>query len=105
VICPCHDVTVGDIEDAIAHGHTDPETVKRATAVYMGACQGKFCSPLVQRLLAERGVERVGAQRRPAARVPVVPVALGALVLGDEEVAQLGGPSEQPGVEQRAGDN
>jgi hypothetical protein len=55
--------------------------------------------------LAERGVERVGAQRRPAARVPVVPVALGALVLGDEEVAQLGGPSEQPGVEQRAGDN
>ena len=80
VICPCHDVTVGDIEDAIAHGHTDPETIKRATAVYMGACQGKFCSPLVQEMLAERGVERTGEQRRPAARLPIAPVALGALI-------------------------
>lgn len=83
IICPCHDVTVGDIEDAIEHGHTDPETIKRATAVYMGACQGKFCSPLVQRLLQERGVERSGEQRRPAARVPVMPVALGSLIAVD----------------------
>lgn len=80
IICPCHDVTVGDVEDAVEHGHTDPETVKRATAVYMGACQGKFCSPLVQSLLAELGVQRIDQKRRPAARLPVIPVPLGALV-------------------------
>ncbi|WP_181158493.1 (2Fe-2S)-binding protein [Leucobacter massiliensis] len=96
VICPCHDVTVGDIEDAIAHGHTDPETIKRATAVYMGACQGKFCSPLVQRLLAERGVERVGEQRRPAARVPVAPVALGALIEVDPSAEREGTGAPAP---------
>lgn len=79
VVCPCHDVTVADVEDAIEHGHTDPETVKRATAVYMGACQGKFCSPHVQRLLAQHGVEATGQQRRPAARLPVAPVTLGSL--------------------------
>lgn len=80
IVCPCHDVTRGDIEDAIAAGHTDAETVKRATAVYMGSCQGKFCSPVVQRLLAEHGVERSGEQRRPAARLPITPVPLGMLV-------------------------
>lgn len=80
IICPCHDVTVGDIEDAVEHGHTDPETVKRATAVYMGACQGKFCSPLVQSLLAELGVQPLTGKRRPAARLPVIPVPLGAFV-------------------------
>lgn len=87
VICPCHDVTVGDIEDAIEHGHTDPETIKRATAVYMGACQGKFCAPLVQQLLADRGVEHTGAQRRPAARIPVMPVTLGSLVEVQDDAA------------------
>lgn len=101
VICPCHDVTVGDIEDAVDHGHTDPETIKRATAVYMGACQGKFCSPLVQRLLAERGVERTGEQRRPAARIPVVPVPLGTLACGahDADADGSAGSARQKGAE------
>lgn len=80
VVCPCHDVTLADLENAIAHGHTDPETVKRATAVYMGSCQGKFCSPLVQQILSEYGVEQPQEQRRPAARLPIEPVALGALI-------------------------
>lgn len=98
VICPCHDVTVGDIEDAIDHGHTDPETIKRATAVYMGSCQGKFCSPLVQRLLAECGVERAGEQRRPAARVPVFPVALGALIVSERsDATRRRGDQDHPG--------
>ena len=80
VVCPCHDVTLADIEGAILSGHTDPETIKRATAVYMGACQGKFCAPLVQRILADHGVETSGEQRRPAARLPVEPIPLGALI-------------------------
>lgn len=79
-VCPCHDVTEADVERAIAEGHTSPETIKRATAVYMGSCQGKFCAPLVQALLAEHGVERPDRHRRPTARLPIEPVVLGALV-------------------------
>ena len=41
LVCPCHDVTLADIEDALAESHTDVETLKRSTAVYMEACQGK----------------------------------------------------------------
>lgn len=80
IVCPCHDVTEADVHRVIDEGHTSPETIKRATAVYMGACQGKYCSPLVQSLLASREVESVGEQRRPAARVPLSPVLLGSLI-------------------------
>jgi NAD(P)H-nitrite reductase large subunit len=80
IVCPCHDVTEADVEAAITHGYSDPETIKRATAVYMGACQGKFCSPLVQRILVEQGVEHLDNQRRPTARLPLTPVPLGSLV-------------------------
>lgn len=87
IVCPCHDVTLADIENVIAEGHTDPETIKRATAVYMGACQGKFCSPLVQQLLAERGIESKGHQRRPSARLPITPIALGSLIDPEDSAA------------------
>lgn len=89
MICPCHDVTRADIERAVESGHTSPETVKRATAVYMGACQGKFCAPLVQSLLIELGVETETEQRRPAARLPIEPIALG---MFSDDLA----PAQQP---------
>lgn len=82
IVCPCQDVTLGDILDAIAHGHTDVETVKRATAVFMGACQGKTCAPHVQAVLEGAGV--ADEYRRPSARLPLQPVLLG--MLADPEV-------------------
>lgn len=86
IVCPCHDVTAHDIHLMIDAGHTSPETIKRSTSVYMGGCQGKFCSPLVQELLIERGIEQAQKNRRPAARAPIVSVPLGALVnVGDDD--------------------
>ena len=40
LVCPCHDVTLADIEDALAESHTDVETLKWSTAVYMGPARG-----------------------------------------------------------------
>ncbi|MGO1545442.1 MAG: (2Fe-2S)-binding protein [Gulosibacter sp.] len=80
IVCPCHDVTEADIENAIHTGHTHPETIKRATAVYMGMCQGKYCAPLVQELLIRHGVEEPDHVRRPTVRVPLVPTPLGMFV-------------------------
>ncbi len=79
-VCPCHHVTEADFEGAITECHTSPETIKRATAVYMGSLQGKFCVPLVQAILAAQGVETPGRHRRPAARLSIEPVVLDALV-------------------------
>lgn len=85
IVCPCHDVTAHDIDLMIDAGHTSPETIKRSTSVYMGGCQGKFCSPLVQELLVERGIEQAQNTRRPAARAPIVSLPLGAFVAVDDD--------------------
>lgn len=87
IVCPCHDATEYDLRHSWASGFTHPETLKRATAVFMGACQGKYCSPLVSQLLAELagradqdGQPAPGpVQRRPTVRPPLYPVRLGDL--------------------------
>ena len=87
--CRCEDVTVVDLEDAIARGHTDIESLKRYTGFGTGWCQGKGCVALCAHLLAERG----GSAAMPfTARPPFHPIALGdlaglAAVAEDDEKA------------------
>jgi len=95
IVCPCHDATLYDLRSRWTAGFRHPETLKRATAVLMGPCQGKYCAPLVSAILTELGGEtghdygsgtgrqadhQAGPlQRRPAARPPLYPVRLGDL--------------------------
>jgi bacterioferritin-associated ferredoxin len=55
LVCRCEDVTLRDLEDAVARGHTDMESLKRYTGFGTGWCQGKSCVALCARLLVERG--------------------------------------------------
>ena len=74
--CRCEDVTLHDIEEAIARGHTDIESLKRYTGFATGWCQGKWCVALCARLLVERG----GSTALPITpRPPVHPIPLGDL--------------------------
>ncbi|WP_433353543.1 (2Fe-2S)-binding protein [Microtetraspora malaysiensis] len=101
IVCPCHDVTVEDIRATYAAGYTHPETLKRATAAFMGPCQGKHCAGAVMSLLRELTGEPAGepagepVTRRPTARPPLRPVALGLLAAaaqtGSETGAETGG--------------
>jgi bacterioferritin-associated ferredoxin len=78
-LCLCHDVTADDVEQAVRAGYTDPETVKRFTAAFMGPCQGKWCATLIMREIARcTGVPADDADT-PSARPPVFGVRLGAL--------------------------
>jgi bacterioferritin-associated ferredoxin len=87
--CRCEDVTLHDLDDAIARGHTDIESLKRYTGFGTGWCQGKWCVALC----AQRLVERGGSAAAPITpRPPVRPVALGDLaglaqVADDDEAA------------------
>src|SRR5262245_62248293 len=56
-VCRCEDVTLHEVDEAIARGHTDIESLKRYTGFGTGWCQGKSCVALAARLLAERGGE------------------------------------------------
>jgi NAD(P)H-nitrite reductase large subunit len=74
--CRCEDVTLHDLEDAIARGHTDIESLKRYTGFGTGWCQGKWCVALCARLLVERG----GSAALPITpRPPLHPLPLGDL--------------------------
>jgi NAD(P)H-nitrite reductase large subunit len=76
IACRCEDVTLRDLDDAIARGHSDIESLKRYTGFGTGWCQGKGCVALCARLLVERG----GSAALPITpRPPVRPIPLGDL--------------------------
>ncbi len=82
IVCLCHDVSIEDIDRAVAQGYTDPETIKRFTAALMGPCQGKACADQVMDAIAARlGVERASL-RSPTTRPPAFPLRLGQLTGG-----------------------
>jgi sarcosine oxidase, subunit alpha len=49
-VCPCYDVTVGEIERSVAEGFRSTELLKRYTTATMGACQGRLCHAQLREL-------------------------------------------------------
>jgi bacterioferritin-associated ferredoxin len=90
LVCRCEDVTLHDLDEAVARGHTDIESLKRYTGFGTGWCQGKGCVALCARLLVERG----GSAALPITpRPPVHPI----------ELAQLAGLAAVAAVDERSG--
>ncbi len=68
IVCRCERVRVGEIRDLVRKGYRDLNEIKAVTRAGMGACGGKTCTGLVQRLFREEGVppeEVTGPVRRP----------------------------------------
>lgn len=94
IVCRCEDVTLSDLEQALADGYLDIEEVKRFTGLGTGPCQGKECLVPTCRLLAQaRARDPERAQRQPEApaadhpftvRPPVYSLALGLLARSGE---------------------
>ncbi len=79
VICRCEEVTLGQIEQALAEKMTSAGAIKRRTRLGMGRCQGRYCAPVLEALLAERLGKERGEFTGFAPRVPVKPVPIGEL--------------------------
>lgn len=77
LVCRCEDVTLDEVEKAMAEGHRDLESVKRYTGFGTGWCQGKQCVVACARILAERTGAAPTMPITP--RPPLHPVPLGAL--------------------------
>jgi len=68
IVCRCERVTAGEIRRRIREGVRDMNELKGATRSGMGACGGKTCPSLIQRLFREEGVpvsEVTELTRRP----------------------------------------
>ncbi len=80
IVCPCEDVELHAIREAVERGYTSLEPIKRVTAVTTGPCQGKWCLAATIRVLAEetgKDPESIGGitHRQPVRGVPLVALA------------------------------
>src|SRR5262249_473084 len=78
-VCLCEDVTVKDIDQAVAEGFDNIETLKRYSTVNMGPCQGKMCGPIATALCARATARDLNTVGTTTSRPPAVPVELGVL--------------------------
>lgn len=88
VVCPCEDVLLEEIEQAVRRGYRGIEVIKRYTGVGTGLCQGRYCLPDTLLLLAAleaRSPSEVGTVTQ---RPPLVPTPLEALAGLRDEFAQ-----------------
>lgn len=70
LICPCMDVTAGELLMHIDAGETDPEVLKRLTSCGMGPCQGFPCWDSMIAVLASRTGQHPAEFARPSHRAP-----------------------------------
>jgi sarcosine oxidase subunit beta len=79
ILCRCEDVTLHDVEHAVAAGYADLEEVKRYTGFGTGPCQGKECLREVARALAAASGRAPETIVPFTTRPPLVPTELGLL--------------------------
>jgi sarcosine oxidase subunit beta len=76
ILCRCEDVTLTDVERAVATGFADLEEVKRYTGFGTGPCQGKECLRAVALAIAH-AAGRAPAEMAPfTSRPPLAPTEL-----------------------------
>ena len=56
IVCRCERVSVGEIRKWIRYGVRDFNELKALTKAGMGACGGKTCAPLINRIFKEEGI-------------------------------------------------
>ncbi len=72
IICRCQDISLDEVEAAIEAGVTHPEQLKRYLHIGMGSCQGRTCSTLVLRILANKTGKRMNERQSTSKRPPLV---------------------------------
>jgi succinate dehydrogenase/fumarate reductase flavoprotein subunit len=84
IICRCEELTVGRLKAGLGEGPGHAGTLKRATRVGMGRCQGRYCGPVAARLVSEATGKPLEELSFFAPRVPVKPVAISAILAAQE---------------------
>ena len=84
-VCRCEDVTVAELESAVAKGMLTIEEIKRYTGLGTGPCQGKECLATLARWMLARGLASPETLDPFTARPPAEPVTFAALAGHDPQ--------------------
>jgi len=79
VVCRCEEIRRAEVDEAISSGSTTLRSLKVATRLGMGPCQGRMCQPACARRLYDLGLGSLEEIGPPAFRPPLVPVTVGQL--------------------------
>ena len=79
ILCRCEDVTLADVQHAVALGYADVEEVKRYTGFGTGPCQGKECLRGIVAAIAEAAGCSPATLAPFTSRPPLVPTELAVL--------------------------
>jgi bacterioferritin-associated ferredoxin len=79
ILCRCEDVTLDDVEKAVASGYAELEEVKRYTGFGTGPCQGKECLREIAFVIAQASGRAPATLAPFTTRPPLVPTELAVL--------------------------
>ena len=79
IVCRCEEITVADVETAIAQGAETFDDVKRLTRSGMGRCQAKTCHSIITKLIADIKHKSMTQMPVSSSRIPLSPIEMGLL--------------------------
>lgn len=91
ILCRCEEVTLGQVQEAVALGQTSSNEVKMVTRCGMGECQGRMCGQLVARAVAKAAGKSVAQVGLLTPRPPLFPIPIADLAqISVQEMAGVG---------------
>lgn len=97
-ICRCEELTLGDIRAGLATTPGHVGSLKRATRVGMGRCQGRYCGPIAARMVSDATGKAIEDLSFFAPRVPIKPVAISAILAAEEAIGEVRGETSVEAV-------
>jgi len=82
IICRCSDVTLKDIRNLIKNGYGTIDEIKRITRAGMGPCQGRTCSQLILREIANYTGKNIAELDVCTSRPPVAGIKIKQILEG-----------------------
>jgi NADPH-dependent 2,4-dienoyl-CoA reductase/sulfur reductase-like enzyme len=84
VVCRCLSISYSQIKAGISEDTLSAGASKRISRVGMGRCQGRYCSPVIQKLISENSGLEMDEHSGFAPQMPIKPVEIGVIAYSQE---------------------
>ena len=86
-ICRCLSITLAQTRLAITEDTITAGAAKRINRVGMGRCQGRYCSPIIQKLVADNSGVQIDEFAGFAPQIPIKPVEIGVIARSERNLS------------------
>lgn len=86
-ICRCEEIKLSEVLEGLDTNPSHVGTLKRATRVGMGRCQGRYCGAVAARLVAQATGKPMEDMSYFAPRVPMKPVSIASILAVEEALS------------------